>query len=598
MGLLEILSLLPGLSYSSSLDFVICELIIRPLRNYQDPIQSAQPLLMLQFLKVENLALIDSVEMVCGAGFTTVTGETGAGKSVLMGALSLLSGQRADRSMIRAGSDFCEVQASLFFANPERMDGVLEKIGIDPTEDGELILSRRIQSAGGQRIQVNGRVATLGQLADLGEVWLELHGPDAPLALFRTPAQVDLLDAFAGNEGLREEYRTVFRRWNEVRARIRRTEGEGSLSEDERAFLQSQIEEIRSLDLSAEWVEKLESDFNRVNHAREIDEKLTGIEEALSGTDGAPEKLSEVYRIATKLRDLVPDEVGPSVDRLDALLIELNDIVSDFDGLRSTLEVDPYEIEEVENNMKAWMGIRRRYGNSVDAVLEKAAEMEERLASQGNVKATLEKLAKEEAELKGMVKAAGKKLTASRKKHAGPLAVKVTELLGRLGFKKPEFRIQIEETDSWTERGTSFCDYLFSGTAGQAALPLGKIASSGEIARVTLAVKTVLAAVDQTAVLVFDEIDANVGGEVGREIGRELARLAEQNQVFAITHLPQVAAAARGHFVVTKEQSDDASTVTLKNIGESRPDRIDEIARMLGNRTSKTARSHAEELVG
>jgi len=552
---------------------------------------------MLQYLKVENLALIDTLEIECGSGFTAVTGETGAGKSVLMGALSLLSGSRADRSLIRTGADFCEVQASLWFEQPEIVDTALERAGLESTEEGILVLKRRVTASGGQKIQVNGQVATLGQLADVGDIWLELHGPEAPLALFRKSEQVDLLDAFAGNGELRNQYQSLWRDWQKTRRRIAGIREEGSLSEDERAFLQSQINEIRSLDLSVDWVEKLETDFRRVSHAKEIDERLSGIEEALSGAGGAPEKLTEVYRLGTKLRDLVPDEVGPTVDRMDNLLIELNDVVGDFQSLRSKLEVDPYEIEEVEENMKAWMAIRRRHGNTVEVVLEKCRGMEERIASQGNIEETVARLEKEERKLRTEVEHAGARLTTTREKAAASLAAKVCDLLKRLGFRKPAFEIAVVTAEPWTERGTSTCDFLFSGTAGQVAMPLGKVASSGELARVTLALKTVLAEVDRTAVLVFDEIDANVGGEVGREIGRELARLAEHNQVFSITHLPQVAAAAHGHFVVEKDQDGETARIVLRRLDGDDDARIEEISRMLGDRGSKTARSHAEELL-
>jgi len=552
---------------------------------------------MLQFLKVENLALIDSVEMECSPGFTAVTGETGAGKSVIMGALSLLSGQRAARSMIREGAEACEVQAVLFFQNPSRINEALEAAGLSTSEDGELVLVRKIQAAGGQRILINGQVATLAQLAAVGEVWLELHGPEAPLALFHRSAQVDLLDAFAGNGELRHEFQATFLEWNELKAKIERIRAEGRLSADEQSFIQSQIEEIRMLNLSTEWLEKLESDFLRVSNAREIDQRLGAMEDVLSGDKGAPERLAELYRSGNKLRELVPAEVGPHMDRLDALMVEFNDLFGELQHLRSALEVDPFEIEEVENNMKLWMGVRRKHGGSVEAVLEKCTQMEDRLAAQGDIEGTLARLGKEEKTFRERLEILGDKLTQRRSKVAKPLAGKVAELLKRLGFKKPIFRIEIEPLSSWTERGTSTCEYLFSGTVGQSAMPLGKVASSGEIARVTLALKTVLAAVDHTAVLVFDEIDANVGGEVGREIGRELARLAESNQVFTITHLPQVAAVATHHFVVTKDQTNASASVTLRKLDSDAGQRTDEIARMLGDRKSATARSHAEELL-
>ena len=552
---------------------------------------------MLQYLKVENLALIDRAVLEAGPGFTAVTGETGAGKSVLMGALSLLAGARADRSAIRDGAEACEVQAHLWFAHPERLDEVLAAAGLPATEEGNLVLRRRIQAAGGQRIQVNGEVATLGQLAALGGVWLELHGSDAPRALFQRAAQVDLLDAFAGNGEELAAYRKAFHHWQDLRRQREKLEGESILGEDERAFLQGQIDEIRALPLSADWLADLEQRYQRIRHVREIADYLRVLEENLSGPASATERLTEVYRVAGKLREITPGETGPLVDRLDSLLIELNDLVGEFEGLRRLLEADPAEIEETETQMQGWLSLRRKHGSSVEAVLEKAAAMEERIASQGNREVRLAELGKAEAEAEVAVRAAGETLGETRRAAAGELAGRVEELLARLGFRKARFAIEVEPVEPWNDRGTTSCEYRFSGTAGQVPLPLAKVASSGEIARVTLAVKTVLAEVDRTAVLVFDEIDANVGGEIGREIGRELSRLAEGNQVFAITHLPQVASLARAHYVVEKESTDDEARVRLRPLAAGGGERVEEITRMLGDRSSTAARQHAEELL-
>jgi len=552
---------------------------------------------MLQFLKVNNLGLIDEMELEFQPGFTAITGETGAGKSMLIGALSLLSGARADRSLIRRSADFCEVQAALWFSETAEVDQLLESLELPRTEEGNLLLVRKIQETSGQKIKINGQIATLSQLQKLGEYWLELHGPDAPLALFTTAAQLDLLDAYVHAEKECEAYLEAYRHWRDVDKKIEKLLNEGELSEDERIFLQSQIDEIRSLQLSEEWVEKLELDYRRLSHAKEISERLVSIEDNLLGNDSGQDRLSEAFRHACKLRDLVPEEVESQVTRLDQLMVEVTDLASEFQTLRNKLEIDSYEIEEIESNMQQWMQIRRRHGSSAEKVLQKCKDMQERIDTHANLKSTLERLQKEKTEAEECVRAQGEKLRKKRVGGAGQLAERVRDLLGGLGFRKPKFEIEVRPEDRWSERGTSTCEFLFSGTAGQPLQSLAKVASSGEIARVTLALKAALAEVDRTAVLVFDEIDANVGGEVGKEIGRELAVLAHQNQVFTITHLPQVAAVAQGHFVIEKEQEEDAAHIRVASLSGNYESRIAEIARMLGNRRSKTALSHAKELL-
>jgi DNA repair protein RecN (Recombination protein N) len=242
--------------------------------------------------------------------------------------------------------------------------------------------------------------------------------------------------------------------------------------------------------------------------------------------------------------------------------------------------------------------VRRKYGGSIESVLEKREELHQKIEIQGDLEGVIAKKQKAAAELEGGLRKEALKLTKARSKAAKILADKAAKLLQSLGFKKARIEIQVVADDALHASGDSHCQFLFAPNAGQGLLPLNKIASSGETARVMLALKTVLAEADATPLLVFDEVDANVGGEVGRSVGQELARLAEEHQVLCVTHLPQVASLAHNHLVVTKTQGDDSTTVEITPLGHSREARLEELARMLGDRKSTSARAHAEELLG
>jgi DNA repair protein RecN (Recombination protein N) len=248
--------------------------------------------------------------------------------------------------------------------------------------------------------------------------------------------------------------------------------------------------------------------------------------------------------------------------------------------------------------MNLWQELRRKYGGSVEAVLSKREELAQKIDIQGDLDGVLVKKRKATADLEADLKKQAVKLTASRKKSAKALAQKAADLLQALGFKKARLEIKLISDAKLQEHGDSHCQFLFAPNAGQDLQPLNKIASSGETARVMLALKTVLAEADATPLLVFDEVDANVGGEVGRAVGSELARLAKKHQVLCVTHLPQVASLAHNHYVVTKSQDEDSTAVNIAPLGDSRSARLGELARMLGDRKSASARAHAEELLG
>lgn len=551
---------------------------------------------MLQYVRLRNLALLDEVCLEFGPGFTAVTGETGAGKSVLLGALSLLSGARTDRNLIRQGSDELEVEAALYFEAPAAVDACLEDLGLAPCEDGVLLLRRLIHRSKMPRIQVNGRMATLSQLRELGEIWIDFHGPGEPQKLFREKRQLEMLDTYASYGETLSAYRRAYSDWCGLLREIRELETGERLDADEAEFIRKQIAKIDSAEVDEASIEELERNYGRVASAQEIGQAASECGSVINGEMGLSDQLMTVVARMEHLAELDPAS-AELLNRVRGLQIELQDIGDEVSRLADGLDFDEEEVARLHERMNLWQELRRQYGGSVASVLSQREKLASKLAVQGDIENVLGDKRRAAAEMEADLKRQAADLTRGRKKAAKVLAEKAAQLLLALGFKKARLSIEVLADSELHKDGDSHCRFLFAPNAGQALLPLNKIASSGETARVMLALKTVLAEADATPLLVFDEVDANVGGEVGRAVGAELVRLAGRHQVLCVTHLPQVAALGQNHFLVTKLQDTASTRVGIEPIHPERELRLAELARMLGDRSSSSARAHAEELL-
>lgn len=551
---------------------------------------------MLQTLRIRNLALLHEVELEFEGGFTAVTGETGAGKSILLGALSLLAGARADKTIIRQGADTCEVEAALFFSDTRRLDMVLANLGLPACDDGVLIIKRSLPREKAPRLSVNGGLATLGALQELGSQWIDFHGSGEPRRLLKEDGQRELLDLFARNSGILDKYQALHTRWRELIAERERLAGADKLSPDQIDFLKLQLARIDALELTEEAIAALERDFQRQQSAQEIVQIASRLSHGLSGEEGLLGQLAGLLREARQL-EAFDATSKPLADRLQSASLELGDLDAEFSTLATSLNFDPEQAEELQLKMNAWLELKRKHGAKVGAVIAARDEMRRRLEVQGDVEGSLARLDQQVAAAEKAVRKAAAELRATRDHAAQQLAKVAARVIVQLGFKKADFRVRLAPLPAPGPHGDCGVEFLFSPNVGEAPLPLHRIASSGELARVMLGLKAVLAEIDDVPLLVFDEVDANVGGEIGRIVGEKMADIAERHQVLCVTHLPQVAAQAANHLVVTKDQSGDRATVSIEPIHDDRKDRVGELARMLGDRNAKSARVHAEELL-
>ena len=550
---------------------------------------------MIRRIVIRDLALMDRAELEFGPGFTVVTGETGAGKSVLLGALSLLAGNRAPKTVVRKGAEAAVVEAELGLAGDAALEALLAEMDLPACEDGVLLLRRTVSATQAGRITVNGGAATLAQLARLGERWIDFHGPGEPQRLLRDSVQLELLDAHAGPAHAKAlaAYAEAHARWRGIHQRIDTLRSAERLSDDEAAFVRSQLEKFEGLDLSDEAVAALERDHAVASRSQELLGLLAQIDAGLGG-QGVGAALPRLLKAGAEAARIDPS-LADAVRRLESLATEADDLRADLSRAARGLGSGDVPAN-LERRMNNWLDLRRRYGPDAASVRAKREALAARLAGSEGAEAQVAALQAEADAAEQVLRTQAAGLRKARAKAGTGLAESVRRLLGHLGFRKAEFKAEIVDAPLGAT-GDSAVRFLFCPNAGQDLLPLSQIASSGEAARVMLALKTTLAASDRTPVLVFDEVDANVGGEVGAQVGRELAALGGGHQVVCVTHLPQVAALGRQHLVVTKEQDDRSTKVRIDAVQSDREARLAELARMLGDRASRSALAHARELL-
>lgn len=547
---------------------------------------------MLTLLKIRNLALVDELAWELGPGLISVTGETGAGKSVIVGALKLVLGERAEKNLIRTGEDNCSVEAVFELKDASEINAILADGGLDPCDDTQLII-RRVIGQTANRQFINDSPVTLNLLKRLGEHLVDLHGPHDHQSLLSVERQLAMLDAYAGAESCVLKYRESYREWRAKAAELEEIRHAESASEQELDLLRYQLQEIDAANLKPEGEQDLEDRWRRASNSTRLVEAAAAATASLNGEDGILERLTEVQRLVRDLEKLDPS-IRERTASLETACLELQDLENNLAEYVDELDIDPAEAATLEERVNLLESLKRKYGPSLSDVLTRRDTAAARLDTIENRGEKLETLERELAACRANLDAGGKSLSASRKKAAPKLAKEIASQLKDLGFKQSSFEAPLKTLTDPGPQGLESIEFQFGPNPGEPLLPLRQIASSGEISRVMLAVKSALADQDATPLMVFDEIDANVGGEVARAVGRKMAALGTRHQVVAITHFPQVAATATHHFVVEKEVSGGRTRSRLFPVsGETR---IQELVRMLGG-GGEQARAMAASLL-
>ena len=547
---------------------------------------------MLTRLSVRNLAIVESADVEFGGGLTVITGETGAGKSVLMGALELVLGARADASTVRDGAKEARIEAT--FAVPGVVDDFLDAAGLPPCEDGVLLVRRAISATGGGRVHVNDAATTVQTLRALGKLLVDVHGPNDHQSLLEEGFQRGVLDAHGRLDT--SAYAAAWARLADQRAQRADLQGDDADVAETCERLRYAVDELDAAQLTPEDDDELPARHAAAAHAAEILDCANAATAALSEADDSA--AAALVGAGARVREMARfhEAAGAWGETIERLTVEVQELAQEIADSASRLDADPEALQALDDRLSLVQRLKRKYAcPDVAALLALRDERARRLADLEGRGARLAALADEIAAAEAAVRAAGAKLTAARTKAAARLARAVTKELHGLGFLRAGFDVSLAP-HAPDATGCDAVDFLFAPNPGEAARPLREIASTGEIARVMLAVKTVVAEHDAIPVLVFDEIDSNIGGEVGRAVGEKLRAVARHHQVIAITHLPQSAVYGARHLAVAKAVSGGRTRSTIQPLGGEA--RVAEIARMLGG-TSLTSvvEQHARELL-
>ena len=553
---------------------------------------------MLQTILLRDFVIVDQLELDFSTGFTVLTGETGAGKSILLDALSLVLGERADSSQIREGSSRAEISA-LFKIDAEQAEHFtqwLDEQGFPIEDQGQnLLLKRTIESNGRSRAFINGSVATLAQLREAGDQLVDIHGQHAHQLLLKGGAQRELLDRHAGLLPLAAEVAQAFKTLNDSRRRLAQAENAGQDIERERERLEWQLEELTELSpQEGEWG-SIQGEHARLANGAKL---IGGCQEAievLSESDNAiASNLSKVCNNISTLAEHDP-ELNTISESLNSAQIQLDEAIHSLNRYVQKLDLDPDRLVQVEERMQALHSAARKYRTETDELPKLLLETSERLdaltASQ-NIDALREKVQQEEAAYLKLAK----QLSQKRKAAAADLGTLVTNAMQDLSMAGGRLEIALVPLADGGSYGLEQIEFLVAGHAGSTPRPLAKVASGGELARISLAISVITSKASFTPTLIFDEVDAGIGGAVAETVGKLLHQLGQSHQILCVTHLPQVAAQGNHHLKVSKAQSGEKTISQVQPLG--RGERVEEVARMLGGATiTDTTRRHARELL-
>ncbi|MFL5635871.1 MAG: DNA repair protein RecN [Gemmatimonadaceae bacterium] len=550
---------------------------------------------MLTELRIRNFAIIEQVTLPLAEGFNVLSGETGAGKSIIVGALGLLLGERASADLIRSGADKATVEGVFDVTNLKGIVELADERGIE-VEDETLVLKREIATNGRGRAWINGATVTATVLAEIGRQLVNLHGQHDAQTLLDSESQRRILDAFGGAESQADLVAKTYSELSSVRREISTLSSRRAEAEKRADYLRHVAREIEEARLTPGEDAKLEDEARVLENADELRTLASSLNDLLSGEEG-----SVLSQLGAAQRPLAAIErIDPSAARMqelfDAGFYALQELARSVEDYAGSVDLDPDRLEEVRQRRDRLFGLLKKYGPTLDDVIEAGRSARAELDLIDTAQFDLANLTAREADARRRLSAEAEKLSERRHSAAKKLAKAVDTLLPPLGMPDGRFVVTLIARDEPNAEGAEDVEFRVALNVGHEDRPLARVASGGELSRVMLALKTILARVDRVPTLIFDEVDAGIGGRVGLQVGDTLRRVAKEHQVFAISHLPQIAARAHHHIVVAKGAKGGVTTADITVLDGT--SRVNEIARMLGgDPESKVSRAHARELL-
>lgn len=552
---------------------------------------------MLREMRVRNLALVEEAVLEFGPGLNVLTGETGAGKTVLVEALSLLLGGRGDSGMVRDGAERMELEAAFDIGDHHELRRLVESEDLATEEGDELVLRRVMGADGKSRCYVNGRLSTVGTLARIGDYLVDIHGQHEHQRLLRQSTHLEYLDEYGGPEHLEllETYRRLYAAWREAAKALERADMDEAERLREIDLLRFQVREIEAVKPEEGEMEGLLRERKRMQNREELFSAARLAHELLAGDggEGAVDRLGEAEAALLRVSSM-DDEPAEWCRRLREGQQELMELARAMHDFAEALEFEPGRLEEVESRLRALTDLARKYGGETAAVLEHLERSRRRLKELENLDARREELKEENERALASVLKAAEEVSSSRRKLALSLTRETDRELEELNMAGMSFRVQWEEGAELGVTGMDRIEFQVSPGKGLPYRSLGRIASGGELSRITLALKLALARADAVPTLVFDEVDAGIGGTTADVLAEKLARISAYHQVFSITHLPQIAARSDIHLAVSKREDGGKIRTVVRLLGSE--ERLGELVRMLGGEEA-TARRHARAIL-
>ena len=547
---------------------------------------------MLSHIHINNLGIIEDLEIDFGKGLNIITGETGAGKTLVIGAIQMLCGNKVSKDTIRNGMDKAFVEA-LFYVEDAQLKEVLNNMGY---AHDEIVISRELSNSGRSIAKINGRLVTISELKELGEVLVDLHGQHDNQSLLDAKKHIEVIDNFAGKElvKLKEEYSTLYNKRKELLGEIERLGGEPEQRLRTIEFLKFQLDEIENAKLKVNEDEELNEKRKVLANAEKIMKSLSYSYEAISSEEGV---INCLERIRSRLNEIsmLDKKYEEFIGIVNEAYYQLEDVSGSLANEIDSLFIDEDELNRVDERLDLLFKLKKKYGGTIEEILASYDSMKNEYSELCNSEELVNKLRNDLEKTEELLKAAAAQISKKRQTVSKELEVKLAEILKELEMPKSKFKIKVEFGDKFLTNGMDEVEILFSSNLGEEVKPLSKVASGGEISRIMLALKNVLANADIIPVMIFDEIDTGISGKAGFAVGEKMAEIAKNKQVICVTHLPSIAAKGNQNYYISKESINDKTSTSVKKLNEE--ETISEIARIIsGGNISEAALIHANEI--